>query len=379
MKRLLILISGLLIFVLLIHFSFQKENKKPIVVWYTVFKYLDEDFFEKVKKYKPDIVLISVFAEDDVLPLNGSSPEKLKNLVERLHGLGVKVYFSYSLFSRSMYEEIKDKNLSFEEYGHVSDYAKYLKANNPRLYHYYFDYYIERGLLPEEIPKVERKPVEGFYVEPGHYSCINPLYKPYREFMVKVINETISIAKPDGLSFDHIRFFTFDEGYNEDIRDFILQNFNFDIYNYTPKPPFILDRTGWSKEDEIYYYSRAKVIEYAVNDIVSRFPDFEKFGTTMGMIEPARADGQYVELQANIFDGLLLMAYDDNPLEVVRNVKETIARAKGKKVILGVSVIVDKPMENIKAGLENGVDGIYLLGYKFDDSLHEYLLSLRNA
>jgi hypothetical protein len=36
-------------------------------------------------------------------------------------------------------------------------------------------------------------------------------------------------------------------------------------------------------------------------------------------------------------------------------------------------------MENIKAGLKNGVDGIYLLGYKFEDSLHEYLLSLRNA
>ncbi|MGC8812774.1 MAG: hypothetical protein ACP5O8_04305, partial [Candidatus Aenigmatarchaeota archaeon] len=335
--------------------------------------------FEKVEKYKPDIILLSVFAEDDVLPLNGSEPEELKNLVDRLHNLGTKVYFSYSVFSRSMYEEIKTKNLSFEEYGHVSDYAKYLKENDLQLYYYYFDYYIERGLIPENIAKVERKPVEGFYVEPGHYTCINPLYKPYRDFIAKVINETISIAKPDGLGFDHIRFFTFDEGYNQDIRDYILQNFGFDVYNYTPKPPFILDKSGWSKEDETYYYARAKLIEYAVNDIVSRFPGFEKYGTTMGMIEPARANGQYVELQANIFDGLLLMAYDDNPLEIARNVRETVARAKGKKVILGVSVIVDKPIENINAGLKNGADGIYLLGYKSDDSLHDYLLNLRKS
>lgn len=378
MKRFLIFLA-LVIFVFLISLSFEKENKKPIVVWYVIFKYLDSDFFEKVEKYKPDIILLSVFAEDDVLPLNGSKPEELKNVVDKLHSFGVKVYFSYSIFSRSMYEEIKDKNLSFEDYGHVSDYARYLKANNPELYHFYFDYYIERGLIPENIPKVERKPVEDFYVEPGHYTCINPLYKPYRDFITKVINETITIAKPDGLAFDHIRFFTFDEAYNQDIRDYILHNFGLDVYNYTPKPPFILDRIGWSKEDETYYYARAKLIEYAVNDIVSRFPEFEKYGTTMGMIEPARADGQYVELQANIFDGLLLMAYDDNSLEVVRNVRETIARAKGKKVILGVSVIVDKPIENIKAGLKNGVDGIYLLGYKFDESLHEYLLDVRKG
>lgn len=378
MKRFLIFLA-LVIFVFLISFSFEKENKKPIVMWYVIFKYLDSDFFEKVEKYNPDIILLSVFAEDDVLPLNGSKPEELKNIVDKLHRFGVKVYFSYSIFSRSMYEEIKDKNLSFEDYGHVSDYARYLKTNNPELYHFYFDYYIERGLIPENIPKVERKPVEGFYVEPGHYTLINPLYKPYRDFMIKVINETITIAKPDGLAFDHIRFFTFDEAYNQDIRDYILQNFGLDVYNYTPKPPFILDRIGWSKEDETYYYARAKLIEHAVNDIISRFPEFEKYGTTMGMIEPARANGQYVELQANIFDGLLLMAYDDNPLEVARNVRETIARAKGKKVILGVSVIVDKPIENIKAGLKNGVDGIYLLGYKFDKSLHEYLLDIRKG
>ncbi|MEM7825618.1 MAG: hypothetical protein QW412_02030, partial [Candidatus Aenigmatarchaeota archaeon] len=175
------------------------------------------------------------------------------------------------------------------------------------------------------------------------------------------------------------RFFVFDEGYNKNIRDYILQNFGLDIYKYTPKPPFILDRIGWSKDDETYYYARAKLIEYAVNDIISRFPEFEKYGTTMGTIEPARADGQYVELQADIFDGLLLMAYDDNPLEVVKNVKETIAKAKGKKVILGVSATVDKPIENIEAGLKNGAYGIYLLGYKFDESLHKYLLAIRKG
>lgn len=366
-----------LLFLLIFLLSFKEENKKPFVVWFVVSKYVGEDFFVKAERYKPDIVILSVFAEDDILPLNGSRTFDLKEFVERCHSLGIKVFYGYSIFSRSMYEYIKNTSLPVEKYLHISGYAEYLRENDEKLYHEFFDYYLEKGLNPEEIPRVERKPVEGYYVEVGHYSMIDPLYKPYKDFFVGVINETINIAKPDGLAFDHIRFFTFDEGYNQDIRNYILENFGLDVYNYTPKPPFILNAEGWKEEDKIYYYARAKLIQESVQDIIGKFPEYKKYGTTMGVIEPAIADGQYVELQAEIFDGLLLMAYDDSPAEVARNVKETVEKAGNKTVILGVSVIVDHPLENIKAGLKNGASGIYLLGYKFEDEIHEYLLRIR--
>jgi len=361
---------------LLIFFGFENSNKnaKPVVVWYTVFKYTD-GLIEKAEKYKPDVVIISIFAEDDIIPLNGSSPARLKYMVDRLHGMNITVYYSYSVFSRSMYEEIKNTNLSIEKYLHVSGYAKYLRENDPEKYHRLFDYYLERGINPEDIPRVERKPVDGFYVEVGHYSMIDPLYKPYRDFIIGVINETVEIAKPDGLAFDHMRFFTFDEGYNKDMRDFILQTSNFDVYNFTPKPMFQLNADGWSKDDEIYYDSRARIIDYAAADIIGRF-DYKKMVTTMGVIDPARSNGQYVELQGKHVD-LLLMAYDSDPAEMGRNVKETVIKS-GSKVILGVSLLTEKTaIDNIKAGLDNGASGIYLLGYNFDDEVHEYLLEVR--
>lgn len=357
-------------------FSEKTEAKKPIVVWYTVFKYTD-DLLEKAAKYKPDIVIVSVFAEDDIVPLNGSSLSKLENLTDSLHAMNIKVYYSYSIFSRSMYEEIKNTNLSVEQYLHISSYAKYLRENDPEKYHEFFDYYLERGLNPEDIPRVERKPVDGFYLEVGHYSMIDPLYEPYRKFIIQVINETTTATKPDGLAFDHVRFFSFDEGYNKDIQDFILQNFSFDIYNFNPKPIFQLGASGWSGDDRLYYDSRAKVIEYASSDILSKFPNYKKMLTTMGMIDPARSNGQYVELQAKQADALLLMAYDKDSNEVARNVRDTIKKS-GKDVILGISLLTNETaIKNINAGLENNAAGIYLLGYNFDDEIHEYLMEVR--
>lgn len=380
MKRKVLFVFFLFILLfLLLSINFSKNAQfKPIVVWFVVAKYLRDDFLALAEKYKPDIVLLTVFAEDDILPLNGDKNFDLKGMVDELHKLNIKVFFSYSLFSRSMYEEIKNTSLPIEKYLHISSYSKYLRENEPERYHKLFDYYLEKGLDPEKIPMVERKPIDGFYVEIGHYSMINPLYKPYQKFLIEVINETIQIAKPDGLSFDHIRFFTFDECCNQDIRNFILENCGLDVYNYTPKPLFILNLTGWKKEDELYYMCRARLIQFAVDEILSEFPEYRKFGTTMGMIEPARANGQYIELQGKSFDGLLLMAYDMNPREVGRNVRETVGRADGKPIVLGISKLVKGvEMENIKIGLENEADGIYLLGYDFNESVHNYLLEIR--
>jgi len=270
------------------------------------------------------------------------------------------------------------RNIDIEGNIHVSDFSKYLKDNEEYQYHRYFDYYYEHGIDPEDIPKVLRKPVDGYYVPIGHYTVVDPLYEPYREFLIDVINETLQITKPDGLAFDHIRFFTFDEGYNQDIRDFILEESGLDIYSYTPKPLFQLDALGWGEDDKKYYDSRAKLIEYAVNDVVGKFPEFKKFGTTMGMIEPARSNGQYVELQANMFDSLLLMAYDEDANKIVENVKETIEKSK-TGVILGIFPFDNDEtvINNIKAGIESGADGVYLLGYDFSDNVHEYLLKIR--
>ncbi len=380
-KIILILLGVFLVFIfynLAVQPQAIKPKTKPIVAWYVNSKYIGENLFETVAKYKPDIVLLIVFAEDDIVPFNGSKTFDLKNFVDKLHASNVKVFYSYSLFSRSMHEFIKNTNLSVEKYLHISSYAKYLRENDPERYSEFFDYYLKRGTDPEKIPTVERKPVDGYYVEIGHYSMIDPLYKPYRDFLVKVVNETVQIAKPDGLSFDHIRFFTFDEGYNDDIAEFFDQSCGMDVENYTPRPPFILNMQGWNKNDETYYECRARIIQYAVDDILSNFLGYETFGTTMGMIDPARANGQYVEFQATTFDKLLLMAYDKDPKEIARNVRETVSKAGGKETILGISQTVHpSEMENIKAGLANGASGIYLLGYDFSDEIHSYLLEMR--
>ena len=356
------------------------ENGKAVVVWYVIAKWLEPDFLDMVDKYKPDIVLLTIFAEDDVVPYHvWHGSQVVRDLVDELQQRGVKVFFSYSLFSRAPYDEVVVRNINIEENIHLSDFSRYLKENEEGQYHRYFDYYLEHGLDPENIPKVLRKPVEGYYIPIGHYTVIDPLYEPYTEFLKDVIKETLQIAEPDGLAFDHIRFFTFDEGYNQDIRNYILENHGLDVYEYEPNPPFVLNHTGWTDEDRIYYDARAELISRVTKEVVSEFPG-EKFATTIGMIDPARANGQYVELQARTFDTLLLMAYDKNPEEVKRNVRETI-QISGTDVILGINKIIgtDKDIKNnINAGLEAGAKGIYLLGYDFSDDVHEYLLKMRN-
>ncbi len=356
-----------------------ETNEKPLVVWFVVAKWLGPDFLEMAEKYKPDIVLLTLFAEDEVVPYHvWHGKEEVKNLVDGLHESGARVFFSYSLFSRAPYDEVVDRNISVEDNIHLSDFSRYLRENEEDQYHRYFDYYIEHGIDPEKIPKVLRKPVDGYYIPIGHYTVIDPLYEPYKRFLIDVINETLQIAEPDGLAFDHIRFFTFDEGYNQDIRDYILEKFDFDVYDYTPRPPFIINQTGWTGEDRVYYDSRAELISNVTHDIISRFRG-EKFGTSMGMIDPARANGQYVELQGRMFDSLLLMAYDKDPAEIERNVRETREKS-GADVILGISQIVgsdENIINNIDVGLRSGASGIYLLGYDFSETVHEYLLKVR--
>jgi DNA-binding LacI/PurR family transcriptional regulator len=71
------------------------------------------------------------------------------------------------------------------------------------------------------------------------------------------------------------------------------------------------------------------------------------------------------------------MAYDKDPSEVARNVKETIKKS-GKDVILGISLLTNETaIENINAGLNSGAAGIYLLGYNFDEKVHNYLMEIR--
>jgi hypothetical protein len=231
----------------------------------------------------------------------------------------------------------------------MSDYSRFLLENDPELYSYWYGYYLEKGLDPEEIPHVERKPVDGYFIPPGQYTSINPLYQPYREFMVKVLEEIVEEAQPDGLAFDHVRFFTFDDGYNQDIRDWMLDRYGLDIYTYTPKPMFQLDAQGWTEEDHLYYDGRAKLIEETVGDITSRF-NFTKFGTTIGMTDPAR----------------------------FRNVNET-KETCNCDVILGIYPFEDQntAIRNIDAGIEAGAKGVYLLGYKFSEEVHQHLLEIR--
>jgi hypothetical protein len=356
-----------------------EQRGKPVVIWYVIAKWLEPDFLDMIEEYRPDIVLLTIFAEDDVVPYHiWHGEDKVRILVEEIQSRGPEVYFSYSLFSRAPYDEVIVRDINIEENIHLSDFSRYLKESEEDQYHRYFDYYLDQGLDPEDIPKVLRKPVDGYYTPIGHYTVIDPLYEPYNEFLKNVITETLEIIKPDGLAFDHIRFFTFDEGYNQDIRDYILDESGLDVYTYVPTPQFTLNKDGWTDDDKMYYNSRARLISEVTQDIVSGF-DYTMFGTTMGMIEPARSNGQYVELQGQAFDTLLLMAYDKNPEEIRRNVKAT-ADVSGTDVILGISKIVGDDndiINNIDAGLASGAKGIYLLGYDFSDEVHEYLLKAR--
>jgi len=366
-----------------------KSNETPIVVWYVVAKRLGPDFLEKAEAFRPDMILLTVYAEDDIAPyplINRSFD--LKGLVDALHDLDIKVFFSYSLFSRSSLSREEYDSLLFD-YGipyseqdiHMADYSLYLRETNLTEYHENYDIYLDNGLDPEQIPHVLRKPVGGFFIPPGHYTSIDPLYQPYHEFMVRMIEQTIEIAEPDGLAFDHIRFFTFDDGYNQDCRDYIFEHSGLDIHEFTPRPMFqILE---WGGNDALYYDTRAELVSDAVSDIIARpqFDGYQKFGTTIGMTDPARSNGQYVEEQASIFDALLLMAYDADSNEITRNVEDSMAAADSNAfVILGIPEFIGEPavMNNIIAGLNAGAKGIYLLGYTFNDDVHNYLLEIRD-
>lgn len=356
-----------------------EPDGKPAVVWYVIAKWLEPDFLDMVEEYRPDIVLLTIFAEDDVVPYHvWHGGARVRALVEEIRSRGPEVYFSYSLFSRAPYDEVVVRDINIEENIHLSDFSRYLKENEEDQYHRYFDYYLDQGIDPEDMPRVLRKPVEGYYIPIGHYTVIDPLYEPYKEFLKNAIKETLEIIEPDGLAFDHIRFFTFDEGYNQDIRDYILDESGLDVYTYTPIPQFVLNKEEWTDDDRTYYDTRARLISEVTREIVSGF-DYTMFGTTMGMIEPARSNGQYAELQGQTFDALLLMAYDKDPEEIRRNVKAT-ADVSGTGVILGISKTVGGDSDiisNIDAGLDSGARGIYLLGYDFSDEVHEHLLDVR--
>jgi hypothetical protein len=363
-----------------------KVNETPLVVWYVVAKHLDSDFLTMAEEFRPDVVLMTVYSEDDIAPFPLTHPDfNLKGIVNDLHRFGIDVYYSYSLFSRSavpreIYDQRRDEGTPYSEQDiHMADYARYLRETNMTVYNETYDIYIENGLDPEQIPHVLRKPVEGYFIPPGHYTSIDPLYQPYHEFMVAMIEQTMAIAEPDGLAFDHVRFFTFDDGYNQDCRDYILNSSGLDIYEYTPRP--IHNIPEWSGDDALYYDTRAQLISYAVGDIISRsqFDGYEKFGTSIGMTDPARANGQYVELQGQLYDTILLMAYDADPNEIERNVRETVS-ASGVDVILGMAEFVGDDsviIENINTGLDAGAAGIYLLGYTFSDEVHNHLLEIR--
>ena len=350
--------------------------ERPVVAWYVVAKHLNlTDFFEKAEAYRPDVVLLTVYAEDDMVPFNGTG-FPLEEVVDRLHTQGIRVFYSFSLFSRSAlpfeaYMELNESGIPFEELNiSVARYARFLREQRTDDV---FDYWRERGLDPETIPISERKPVDGYYTEPGHYTSINPLFRPYRVFMKKVIGEIVERKRPDGLAIDHGRFFTFDEGFNTDIREWMMEKKGVDIGNYTPRPMFQIQE--WAEADRAYYDGRAELVAEAVSDILSGF-DFPVWGTTMGMTEPARSNGQYVELQARNYQKLLLMAYDTDTMEVERNVRATGGNGS---VILGVFPFenISQALENIETGLRAGARGVYLLGYRFPAEVHEKLLRIR--
>lgn len=349
-------------------------SERPFIAWYVGGKYIDEDFYIAAEKYRPDAVILTVFAEDDIIPMNGKEFD-LNGLVQRMHSLGIEVYFSFSLFSRSSkgyddYQADLERGISYEEQAiHLADYAEKVMAESPESFGDIFSSYIKYGLNPREIPHAVRKPVDGYYVEPGVYTSINPLYEPYQRFLAGVIGETLQKAEPDGLAFDHIRFFTFDSDFSNLSAEFALENCRIDFNDYTPAPLFAA-----SAEDMVYYDCRAQMVQAGTDSVVSSF-NFPKWGTTMGMTEAARANGQYVELQGQAFDALLLMEYGSDPVKTGENVKETKERC-GCGVILGIPPFINgtAKMLNVRAGLENGADGIYLLGYEdFGEEFMEYL------
>jgi hypothetical protein len=356
---------------------------KPKIVWFVVWKNIEEDFIQKATRYKPDFVILTIFAESDLVPPNESKFD-LREFVEKMHELGIKVYFGFSLFSHSAYDDLKEEfglefarqKLANPKELHIAEFARSLKRRNPERYEEFFSIYLEKGLIPEEIPNPKRKPVKGYYLPPGTFTSICPLYTQFQRFLREMIEEAISIAKPDGLAFDHIRFFTFDQCFCERCKKFMLSK-GLNLDDYTPKPIFVLEREGWREEDKIFYQGKSEIVILAIENVTSEF-SLERWGTTMGVTRPARSVGQYVELQARVFDSLLLMAYDEDPREVFRNVRETV-ELSGAPVVLGIhsNFSYSIAMRNAEVGLLAGASGIYLLGYKFDDRTLEGISNLR--
>lgn len=320
--------------ILLISGFLLKEVKNDyITVWYINLDEINSTLFlEKVIKYPPDLVLLTIYSADDYYAVNDTRIN-LTFILNTLENNSIDYYFGFSLFSHPD-----------------------LVAKHPEF-------------------KAVRKPVEGYYTEPGSNTSVCPLYTKIQEDMIGIINETIEFREPKGLVFDHTRFFAFDEGYNPLCKEWILTNYGLNLDSFTPTPVFILNQDNgskWTKEDRVYYDSRADLIYQCTKNITKEFSSFELFGTTMGFTEPGRSDAQYVELQGNIFDRILLMAYDNTSSEISRNVRKTKELSK-KPVILGLHPFMNETVifNNIRQGINSGASGIYLLGFNFTDSILE--------
>jgi len=324
-------------FVFLTAFSPQKKQETE-VFWCVNLEKIDiSDFYSKIEQFPPDSVILTVFSCDDYYAFNDTRID-VYEIFDFLKQRKIKVYFGFSLFSRPVYA-----------------------LNNLQA-------------------KAVRKPVPGFYVPPGMDTTLNPLYEPLIDNLIEIINDSISKIKPDGLSFDHTRFFTFDEDFSNLSRKYYMEKYNFDLNNFTPKPIFILNQkeVGWTREDKLFYDVKAEIIHTGTRKIRDNFSDFEVLAPTMGMTEPARSAGQYVELQREIFDKFLLMAYDKNSTEAVRNLNETMKASK-KPVILGIHPFFSdaEAIENIDNAVKNRAFGVYLLGFNFSDAVFRHLSLIR--
>jgi len=326
------MIKGIILAVSLVFISgffLSTPKREYTTMWYVNLDEINSSLFlEKITAYPPDMVLLTVYSADDYFALNDTRIN-ITHIAETLEKNNISYYWGFSLFSRP------------ELFARTSIYA------------------------------AQRKPVEGYYLPPGLNATVCPLYPEIQDYMIGIINQTLRFRKPAGLSFDHTRFFTFDEGFNPRCREWILSNYGLDIDNFTPTPMFILDQDGgikWTNEDRIYYDSRAELIYQCTKNITDKFSSYELLGTTMGATEPARSAGQYAELQGLLFDSMLLMTYDLDSKEISRNVAQTSLLSK-KQVILGIHPFMNETVifSNIKAGIDSGAKGIYLLGFNFTD------------
>jgi len=327
-----IILTGFLFFLFIITSRGDFE-----IMWYINLDEIDTNaFFEKIEKYPPDTVIFTIYSCDDYYALNDTRIDA-RDIINKVKGMGITTHLSYSLFSHPRY---------------VIDH-------------------------PEA--KAERKPVDGFYIPPGQNTSVNPLYEPLHEFMRGVIKDSLDGLETGVLAFDHIRYFTFDEGFSESAKRYVWENYHLNLSEFTPTPMFILDMEGWTEQDRVYYDARADMIHRATLEVIDEFSeDYELWGTTMGYTQPARSNGQYVELQGKIFDRMLLMSYDENTTETKRNLAETIKRT-GNPVYLGLhpEKSSESIINNTMMAAENNAEGVYFLGFDFPDDVFEAVSKIK--